>query len=104
MSKKSGRIVVSNKPELQVKIIDPNKVVFEGSTEYIIAPGVKSDLGIFPNHTPLYAELKAGDIVLHGEKESSFTIESGIIKVQDDVVTILVIAPKVEVKKEENKD
>lgn len=75
---------------LQVKIIDPNSVLFEGEATYVLAPGVKNMLGIMPGHTPFFAELVAGDVFLAGEKEAIFPIKSGILKVRDDIVTILI--------------
>lgn len=73
-----------------VKIIDPNKVVFEGQSEYVLAPGKTATLGILPGHTPFFAELVAGDLYIAGPPEQVFPIESGILKVRADEVTILI--------------
>lgn len=76
--------------ELKVKVIDPDKIVFEGVAEHVMAPGVKSMLGIFPTHTPLFAELKRGEILIKGEKDTTIALVSGIIRVVNDEVTILI--------------
>ena len=36
---------------LKVKIIHPDKLLFEGEAEYVVAPGVTGALGIMPGHT-----------------------------------------------------
>ena len=78
--------------ELTVIIINPDRIVFEGTAEYVLAPGVKGNLGIFPTHTSMFAELTKGEIHVKGATEQSFALESGIMKVQNEVVTILISA------------
>jgi F-type H+-transporting ATPase subunit epsilon len=75
---------------LRVKIINPDELVFEGETEFIVAPGEHGDLGVMPGHTPMFAELKHGTIHLSKPAEQSFDIEAGILKVRADEVTILI--------------
>jgi F-type H+-transporting ATPase subunit epsilon len=75
---------------IHVKVIDPNRVVFEGDTEYILAPGRRGVLGILPNHTPMFAELVMGDLYLAKPNEQVLPIDSGIMKVRGDDVVILI--------------
>jgi F-type H+-transporting ATPase subunit epsilon len=75
---------------LKVKVIDPNKLVFEGEADYVIVPGPKGNLGIMPGHTPMFAELIKGDVYIAGANEQLFNIEAGILKVRADTVTILI--------------
>ncbi|CAN5129989.1 hypothetical protein BH11PAT4_BH11PAT4_1240 [soil metagenome] len=75
---------------LQVTIINPDEVLFTGEVEYILAPTTKGTVGILPNHTPMFAELKAGELILHGKEEKTYPIDAGLLKVRADVVTILV--------------
>jgi len=74
---------------LKVRVIHPDRVMFEGEADFVMAPGTKGSLGIFPTHTPLYAELVAGEVHIQGDKEETFALEGGIIKVRNDEVTIL---------------
>jgi F-type H+-transporting ATPase subunit epsilon len=76
--------------QLHVKIIDPNKVVFEGESEYVLAPGRQGTLGIMANHTPMFAELIAGDLYIAKPNEQVLNIDSGILKVRGDDVLILI--------------
>jgi F-type H+-transporting ATPase subunit epsilon len=75
---------------VKVKIVDPNKILFEGEADYIMAPGKHSTLGILPGHTPMFAELVAGDLYIAGANEQVFQIQSGILKVRADEITILI--------------
>jgi F-type H+-transporting ATPase subunit epsilon len=81
---------MADKPQVKVKIIDPNQILFEGAADYVMAPGKKGTLGILPGHTSMFAELVEGDLYLAGEHEQVFQIKSGILKVRSDEVTILI--------------
>ena len=74
---------------LQIKIIHPDKILFEGHAELLFAPGTKGTIGILPGHTPMFAELLKGEIEIKGEKDEIVAIESGILRVHNDEVTIL---------------
>lgn len=75
---------------LKVKVINPKKVIFEGEASFVLAPGKQGSLGIMPQHTALYAELVAGDLVIESDAPQTIPIERGIIKVRNDVVTVLI--------------
>lgn len=77
-------------PTLNVRVIEPNSILFEGEAEYLMAPGAKGTLGVLPGHTPMFAELLEGDLYLKGPEEKVFEISSGILKIRGDEVTILV--------------
>lgn len=81
---------MEGKGTLKVKVIQPDRVVFEGEAPYVLAPGRHGNLGIMPGHTPMFAELTKGDLYIAGEKEELLAIESGILKVHSDEVTILI--------------
>jgi len=76
--------------KLKVKIVNPEELVFEGEADMVFAPGIHGTLGIMPSHTPFYAELLPGEIELAGSEAKTFPLESGIIKVRNDEVTILI--------------
>jgi F-type H+-transporting ATPase subunit epsilon len=75
---------------LKVRIINPEQQVFEGEAEMVFAPGINGTIGIMSQHTPLYAELMPGDIQITGPQEQTFPLESGILKVRNDEVVILI--------------
>lgn len=78
--------------ELQLKIISPEKMLFQGAVLSVILPGTDGEFGILPDHAPLIASLHKGDISYEIEKGSPeiVTIESGFVEVKKNVVTICV--------------
>ena len=75
---------------LKVRIIDPKQILFEGEVSHLLVPSAKGMLGIFPSHTPLYAEITAGTIELSGSTTQTFEVKAGITKVRKDSVTLLI--------------
>lgn len=76
--------------KVTVKVIDPNRILFEGEADYALAPGRHGTLGILPNHTAMFAELVEGEVYLRSEPEQLFPITSGILRVKENMVTILI--------------
>jgi F-type H+-transporting ATPase subunit epsilon len=78
-------------PLLKVRVINPNQIVFEGEADHVMAPGTKGMLGILPGHTPFFAEVVKGQLIItKDKKDQSFDIEAGFIKVRADDVTVLI--------------
>ena len=77
--------------EIQVQILTPEKVAFEGSVDSLIAPGEEGLFGILPDHAPMINTLKEGEITL-SQSSSSQTIKvsAGFLKVQDNNVKVIV--------------
>ena len=75
---------------LKVRIINPDAIVYDGDAEYVLVPTPKGDIGLMPGHTPLFTELIKGTMYLKNEKEELMAVESGILKIREDIVTILI--------------
>ena len=71
---------------LEVTIISPEEVVFEGQAESIILPGEQGTFEVQSYHKNLLSRLLAGDVVIDG---NIFPISRGVVKVQDNKVTIV---------------
>lgn len=78
--------------DFKLIIVDPDKVIFDGKVKRLIAPGVFQDLAILPNHTPLYAQLQAGDVLIDPVSSAAvkIAIDGGIIRVKANKVSIIV--------------
>ena len=76
---------------LKVRVISPDKVVYEGEAKHVFAPGTSMTLGILPGHTPLFAELVEGkvEVVPTSGEPLIFETKSGLLRVKSDEVTIL---------------
>ena len=75
---------------LQVIVISPERTIFDGSAESVIAPAWDGEVGILRGHAPLMALLGSGDLrVASAGKVEHFHVEGGFLQVVDNVVTVL---------------
>lgn len=80
----------ANHQSFQLLIVSPDKVLFEGESNRVIAPGIFQEIAILPDHTPLYAQIVRGDIkVRTGSDEQTFPVETGLIRVKQNRVSIV---------------
>jgi F-type H+-transporting ATPase subunit epsilon len=89
--------------DFDIVVVTPDKVIFEDVATLLIAPGPKQDLGILPNHAPLYSEVNKGDlqITLKSGKIKTIPIEAGVVRVRNNQVSVVMgfAAPEVPVAK-----
>lgn len=75
---------------MNVSVISPEAVLFEGSVESVVAPAFDGEIGILRGHAPLMTllgkgELRLGDLGT-GRK---FRIDGGFLQVADDEVRVV---------------
>lgn len=71
---------------LEVVIISPEKIIFEGKAESVILPGDQGTFEVQTYHKPLLSRLLGGLVVVDGV---AFPIRRGLAKVRDNKVTIV---------------
>lgn len=75
---------------LTVSLISPEKILFEGEVEGLVAPAFDGEVGILPSHAPMMTLLGTGTLVLgmagQGKK---FAINGGFLQVINDRVRIV---------------
>lgn len=75
---------------LQVRIITPERVVFDGPADGVVATAYDGQFGILPGHAPMMVVLGIGELRLRqGERYDWFAIGEGFLHILDDVVTVL---------------
>lgn len=76
---------------LTVRVVSPAQVVFEGPALSLAAPAWDGQLAIFPSHAPFMALLGGGtlSVRLPGGGERRFFVHRGVLKVENDQVTVL---------------
>jgi F-type H+-transporting ATPase subunit epsilon len=74
-----------------LEIISLDHHVFDGNVVSLTLPAVDGELTILPHHIPLIAPLKAGEIVIHEEKDRDkfMVVSGGFVIVDKTKVTIL---------------
>lgn len=76
---------------MTVEVVTPERVVYSGQAEMVIARGVQGDLGILPNHMPMVTPLKTApvQIKVEGDQTMRMAVSGGFMEVRGDKVTIL---------------
>lgn len=76
---------------LDVRVVSPQKIVFEGAASSLVAPAWDGRIGVLPGHAPMLALLGAGklDVDRVGGGSDTFHIAGGVLKVERDKVTLL---------------
>lgn len=75
---------------LDVRIITPERIAFEGEAEAVVATAYDGEVGILPGHAPMMVVLGIGEFRLRqGDRYEWFAIGEGFLHVLDDVVTVL---------------
>ncbi len=75
---------------MKLTIVSPERELYQGDVDIVLAPGVEGQLGILPKHVPLIAQLDEGELIARaGGEELYFAIHGGFIHVMPDSVTVL---------------
>ncbi len=76
---------------LKVRVVAPEKVVFEGEARSVVAPAWDGKMGVLPMHAPLISALGAGPLTIDAPQGGSrhFDISGGLIRVENDDVIVL---------------
>lgn len=76
---------------LQLRIVSPEKIEFDGVIESVIVPGTMGQFEILNDHAPIISTLQKG-MVEYSTKEgkTSLEIQGGFVEVQKNVVSLCV--------------
>ncbi|MGD1860918.1 MAG: ATP synthase F1 subunit epsilon [Leptolyngbyaceae cyanobacterium] len=76
---------------LTVRVIAPDKTVWDAEAEEVILPSTTGQLGILGGHAPLMTALDIGVMRVRPEKDwLAIALMGGFAEIDDDEVTILV--------------
>ena len=75
---------------LTVDIVGPDRVLWSGTADRVIAPSVEGEIGLLAGHEPVLSVLRPGTVRVHGsEGEHSVEIEGGFVSFDHNVITIV---------------
>jgi F-type H+-transporting ATPase subunit epsilon len=76
---------------LQLKIVSPEKVEYDGAVESVLVPGTMGQFEILNDHAPIISTLQQG-VVEYVTQEGmvSLNILGGFVEVQKNVVSLCV--------------
>ncbi len=76
--------------KLKFEIITPERVVLKDEIDQVTLPTAEGEITVLPNHIPLIAVLRPGEIVAKkGKEEIAMSCSGGFIEVTGDKVLIL---------------
>ena len=76
---------------MQVELVSPERVLYTGEAEMVLARTTDGEIGFLPNHAPFIATLAPGRvrIVKEDGSEELAAVHSGFVEVRDNRVIIL---------------
>ena len=76
--------------KLGLRIVTPDKLIYEGTATNISAIGADGIFSVLPRHAPMIATLARGEIKIEdGAKTFYVMVDSGILEVSEEKVNIL---------------
>ena len=75
---------------MRVLVIGPERSVFDGEADSLVAPAYDGQIGILPRHAPLMTLLGNGVLVVRsGGTSSHFHVQGGFLQVVSNTVRIV---------------
>jgi len=86
---------------INLKVVSPQKVIFEKEVEMAVLPGAEGDFAAMVNHSPFISSLRPGQmaIMVNNKVEESFFVSGGLVMLKEKVCEVLVdqIEPLLEI-------
>lgn len=75
---------------LTVSVISPERVLYEGEAESVVAPAFDGDVGILTGHAPMVTLLGRGTLRLErGGVAERFSVSGGFLQVAENRVRVV---------------
>ncbi len=76
---------------LRLKIISPERIVFNGDVENILVPGTLGEFEILNDHAPIISTLEPGRVVYTTQEgKQQIDIQGGFVEVKRNEVSLAV--------------
>jgi F-type H+-transporting ATPase subunit epsilon len=70
---------------LLVSVVSPEREVFTGTADMVVARGREGDVGILPGHAPMLVELAIAPVrVVEGRSEQKVLVDGGFLHVSSE--------------------
>ncbi len=74
---------------LNVSVISPEAVLYQGTTDAVVAPAHDGEVGILTGHAPMMTLLGKGVLRLGGSGGQRFNVDGGFLQVVDNTVRVV---------------
>ena len=76
--------------KLQFDLVSPERLVISERVDSVTIPGVEGDFGVLPNHSPVMAIIREGELIVESEGvQRSLALAGGFADVTPEGVTVL---------------
>ncbi len=80
----------SNGVKINLQIITPEKIAYEGEVEQVTLPTTDGEITILANHIPLISTVKHGELTIKNEGEKiQMAVYNGFIEVKKNSIIIM---------------
>lgn len=78
--------------KLRCTVVAPERPLFEGGADKVVAQGTRGQIAVLPRHAPLIAKLEAGVVRIEkdGGGTEKYAVSGGFLQVRANHVTLLV--------------
>ena len=76
---------------MDVAIVDPEKALWSGEADFVVARSADGEIGILPNHAPVLSVLVESAVMIRGDGGDTqlAAVDGGFLSVADNRVSIL---------------
>ena len=74
---------------LNISVISPEAVLYEGTTDSVVAPAFDGSVGILTGHAPMMTLLGKGVLRLGSGSSQQFNVDGGFLQVADNIVRVV---------------
>lgn len=77
---------------IQIDVVSAEESIFSGEAEFVVAPAIMGEVGIYPRHTPMLTTIKPGALRIKmpdNAEEQLIFVSGGVLEVQPGLVTVL---------------
>ena len=76
--------------KLQFDLVSPERLVISERVDAVTIPGVEGDFGVLPNHSPVMAMIREGELIVEKDgMQRSYALAGGFADVTPEGVTVL---------------
>lgn len=77
---------------IHIDVVSAEESIFSGLAEFVVAPAIMGEVGIYPRHAPMITTIKPGTLHIRVPDQAGDTlifVSGGILEVQPGVITVL---------------
>ncbi|WP_293761509.1 F0F1 ATP synthase subunit epsilon [uncultured Aquitalea sp.] len=78
--------------KMHVEVVSTEQLIYSGDAEFLVAPALEGEIGVYPRHVPLLTRIKPGILRLKvpGSKDEVLVaVSGGMLEVQPTHITVL---------------